>query len=462
MSETFSDPVQPMRAAITAALADGMTSRSASPTAPVLHRATIPWLATSPLDWLYGLPNELRFYGATRSPAVPIEIGGAGVADVAAWTEPVAYGVVLNRLHDVLNTSSEGIRYYGGFRFSPSTQPESVWALFGSSRFIVPRWEYLRTPASGSLSLHFTRAEYEAGMTHAWLDQLSKMQFADCDWEDPFPPPQARHENPDYSGWERNIETALQAFREGNLEKIVLARKAEFLFGAPVDPIVLLRRLRKATPDCFHFCYMPAPNLAFVGASPERLYRRDGRALKTEAVAGTRMRGRNAEEDQRLAEQLLSSDKDLREHEFVRTGIRAALEPLSDEFSIDESPRLLRLARGQHLFSAAQAHLRPDVTDADILSSLQPTPALGGYPTAAALELIAELEPFDRGWYAAPVGWVSRDEAEFAVAIRSGLVQPRKLSLYSGAGIVAGSTPESEWEEIELKIRDFIKVLTAS
>lgn len=462
MSSTSSDPVQPMRAAITAALAEPIIDRSTQQSPPALFRATIPWMAVSPLDWLHRLPNELRFYGATRNPAVPIEIGGAGVADVAAWAEPVAYDEVMNRLHDTLNASSKDIRYYGGFRFSPSTSPDQEWTMFGTSRFIVPRWEYLRTPTSGSLSLHFTWAEYEAGMTHAWLNQLEKMDFSDCDWEDQFPPPQARHENPDYSGWERNIDTALQAFRNGNLEKIVLARKAEFLFDAPLDPLVLLHRLRKATPDCFHFCYMPAPNLAFVGASPERLYRRDGRALKTEAVAGTRMRGRNAEEDQRLAEQLLSSEKDLHEHEFVRTGIRAALEPLSDEFALDASPSLLRLARGQHLFSAAQAHLRPEVSDADILKALHPTPALGGYPTATALKMIAELEPFDRGWYAAPVGWVSRDEAEFAVAIRSGLVQPRKLSLYSGAGIVAGSTPESEWEEIELKIRDFIKVLTTS
>jgi menaquinone-specific isochorismate synthase len=120
---------------------------------------------------------------------------------------------------------------------------------------------------------------------------------------------------------------------------------------------------------------------------------------------------------------------------------------------------LLKLARGQHLYSAVQGELRTGVSDARLLAALHPTPALGGQPKDAALERIAEWEPFDRGWYAAPVGWVSRTSAEFAVAIRCGLVQPERLALFSGAGIVRGSTAASEWEEIELKIRDFINVL---
>ena len=120
---------------------------------------------------------------------------------------------------------------------------------------------------------------------------------------------------------------------------------------------------------------------------------------------------------------------------------------------------LLKLARKQHLYSAVNVLLKEDVTDGSLLDRLHPTPAVGGYPTENALSEISRLEPFDRGWYAAPVGWISADEAEFAVAIRSGLIHDKTLSLYSGAGIVPGSKPEEEWQEIEHKISDFLEVI---
>ncbi|MEZ4744549.1 MAG: chorismate-binding protein [Calditrichia bacterium] len=90
---------------------------------------------------------------------------------------------------------------------------------------------------------------------------------------------------------------------------------------------------------------------------------------------------------------------------------------------------------------------------------LHPTPAVGGYPKDLALPKISELEPFDRGWYAGPIGWFSKNAAEFAVAIRSGMVYHNKLLLYAGAGIVPGSEPEKEWDELENKISNFMRAL---
>ena len=156
----------------------------------------------------------------------------------------------------------------------------------------------------------------------------------------------------------------------------------------------------------------------------------------------------------------MHSDKDLREHRFVVQGIRETLTPLCQRLAIGDEISILRLAQCQHLASYLEGTLGNGVSDADILHHLQPTPAVGGYPTGAALEEIDRLEHFDRGWYAGPIGWVSHDTTEFAVAIRSGLVEGSKLYLYSGAGIVEGSTADEEWNEIENKIGDFIKVLT--
>jgi menaquinone-specific isochorismate synthase len=126
---------------------------------------------------------------------------------------------------------------------------------------------------------------------------------------------------------------------------------------------------------------------------------------------------------------------------------------------VDVKASLLRLANKQHLFSQVTADLLDDVSDGELVDRLHPTPAVGGYPTENALDEIRRLESFQRGWYAAPVGWIGADEAEFAVAIRSGVVQAERLTLYSGAGIVPGSTAAAEWDEIEQKISDFLSLL---
>jgi len=127
--------------------------------------------------------------------------------------------------------------------------------------------------------------------------------------------------------------------------------------------------------------------------------------------------------------------------------------------SVDARATEMMLARGRHLVSRFEGVLRHGVSTWDLLRHLHPTPATGGYPAPAALKAIRRTETFDRGWYAGPVGCVGRDFAEFAVALRCGLVTGSRLHLYSGAGIVSGSEPESEWDEIEHKIVDFVRTL---
>ena len=179
----------------------------------------------------------------------------------------------------------------------------------------------------------------------------------------------------------------------------------------------------------------------------------------SEAVAGTLPRGDSTESDEALRERLLGSGKDRREHGYVRDGVREALSGLCDELEVEKGVSEMKLASRRHLVSGVRGALREGVTDADLLSALHPTPAVGGYPKELARRFLREAEPFDRGFYAGPVGWIGADAAEFAVGIRSGLVEGRRLALYSGAGIVEGSEAESEWREIEQKISDFAAVL---
>jgi menaquinone-specific isochorismate synthase len=279
--------------------------------------------------------------------------------------------------------------------------------------------------------------------------------------DEPFMLPRfaGRADSPGFEGWGRNIEKALAAFEGGGMDKVVLARRADFAFEEALDAPLLAEALREATPGCFHFYVEPEEGVAFVGASPERLYRRDGSDIKSEAVAGTRPRGDSDADDEDLRDDLLASGKDRAEHGYVRVGIEENLRPLCDALKVEERASEMKGASRRHLVSKVRGTLRGGITDADILEALHPTPAVGGYPKAEAVRAIRLMEPFDRGWYAGPIGWISSEGSEFAVGIRSGMVRGKKLSLYSGAGIVAGSTPEGEWAEIEQKISDFACVL---
>jgi Isochorismate synthase len=179
----------------------------------------------------------------------------------------------------------------------------------------------------------------------------------------------------------------------------------------------------------------------------------------SEAVAGTRGRGDTPEADAALRDELMDSPKERREHAFVQEAIRDELDRLCTSVEAPEAPSDLALAQGRHLHARLTGTLRSGTSTLDLLDALHPTPAVGGVPTDAALGAIRTQEPFDRGWYAGPVGWIGADAAEFAVAIRSGLVRDDRLALFSGAGIVDGSEPEREWDEIEQKIGDFASIL---
>jgi len=189
------------------------------------------------------------------------------------------------------------------------------------------------------------------------------------------------------------------------------------------------------------------------------LLRISGTTLETEALAGTRPRGADADADARLEAELLRSDKELREHDFVHTCIAECLRELCATVTTQAAVRVRKLPHVQHLHTSFSGTLRAGVALADALRWLHPTPAVGGYPTCGVSDLIRATEGFDRGWYAGPVGWIGAGSAEFAVAIRSGVTTGRRLHLYAGNGIVRGSTAAAEWAEMNHKILQILDVV---
>ena len=336
--------------------------------------------------------------------------------------------------------------FFGGLSFDSQCD----WNDFGQGKFVIPRLQLRK----GRLTLAVMNSE---DIQNARFD-LQQIRF-DTEPLKPLSFPTSKNYVPNKDGWQTRIDEALALIRSEAVEKIVLSRKTILEFSDSINPITLASRLEATTNDCFVFCFNFGGGDAFIGATPERLFLRRLDNLKSEVVAGTRMRGATVEEDELLGHELLNSDKDQREHDIVRKSIRQKLHKYVDHLIVDDQASLLRLARKQHLLSNVEGKLKPGVDDGTLLSRLHPTPAVGGYPTDNALPEIARIEPFNRGWYAAPIGWIGSESAHFAVAIRSGLIKDNTLTLFSGAGIVSGSDPEEEWLEVENKIQDFVSAL---
>jgi menaquinone-specific isochorismate synthase len=415
-------------------------------------RLAVPVGRVEPLRWLREQPLLPRLYWSGRDGGS--RVAAVGAADLQAGDASEGAGSLHKRLAPLLSSDDREVCYYGGLRFDPLRETDAEWTPFGAYRFVLPRFELHAGDGEATLVCNLVLPR-DARRHAEILAEVERLSFPRETSDHVLPEAVSRMDHPDRDGWSRNVERALAAFSEGRLDKVVLARRTELGFAEAVDAALLAESLEEATPGCFHFYVEPEAGAAFVGASPERLFRREGRAIDSEAVAGTRPRGASEADDDELRDDLLRSQKDKAEHDHVRVGIGETLGPLCAELEVESGVSEMKLASRRHMLSRVRGILREGVADAEVLRALHPTPAVGGYPKEEALEEIRSVEPFDRGWYAGPVGWIGADAAEFAVGIRSGLVRGNKLALFSGAGIVEGSVPEAEWAEIEQKIGDF-------
>jgi menaquinone-specific isochorismate synthase len=263
--------------------------------------------------------------------------------------------------------------------------------------------------------------------------------------------------------WANMVTEATTRIGRGELQKVVLARAAEVNAQQPIDPLAALGALGERYSACHRFLIEPAPGHAFFGATPELLAQVDGDHIATAALAGSTRRGESAEEDAALGRALLANPKERHEHALVVDSIRDSLADLTDELRVDAEPSPRHLHNIQHLHTGIDGTLAAGVDALDVVEALHPTPALGGSPRDAALDLIARLEGQGRGWYGGPVGWLDAEgNGTFVVAIRSAVSAGNTARLYAGAGIVGDSQPDAEWQETALKFRPLLEALTPS
>lgn len=244
-----------------------------------------------------------------------------------------------------------------------------------------------------------------------------------------------------------------------HLNKIVLAHAIDVKASNTFNIFQCLNNLRMLHPGCYVFSTSNGKGQNFIGASPERLISIHAQQLSTDALAGSTSRGNTIALDAQLANRLLHSEKDLREHQVVIDFISDRLHELGIVPQL-LSPRLRRLANIQHLWTPIQATVPANVHPLEIVAALHPTPAVAGNSRNVACDHIRCYEKFERGLYAAPLGWVNhKGNSEFIVAIRSALIDGDRARLYAGAGIVAGSDPDLELAEVQLKLQALLKAL---
>ncbi len=259
-----------------------------------------------------------------------------------------------------------------------------------------------------------------------------------------------RHGSSWHGGYRAAVERAIELVEQGDLTKLVLAVRQQLELDGPLDPLTVLANLRRSQPGSCRFLWQQQGGDALLGASPERLLTlRQGR-LRSDALAGTAPLGDTATE-------LLRSSKDRHEHELVVETITAVLQRAGLTPRRPRHPRLARHGSLVHLHTPITARLDPARGRAHqplaLAEALHPTPAVAGLPRREAMAWLRSLEPFERGHYAAPIGWIdSEGDADLRVAIRSGILRGRRLELTAGAGLVRGSRAEKELQEVALKL----------
>ncbi|MBX3082135.1 MAG: isochorismate synthase [Anaerolineae bacterium] len=410
--------------------------------------------------FLYSRPSEGFSLAGFGAASVINSVGAARFRQAATARRTLMAGARIEGLHGLPGT---GPLFFGGFAFDPQTQASGLWADFGDGRLVMPRVLYTQHGKDAYLTLNIlvnasTNPEIEAAETVAlWQELIS------------LPTPSPRHQPEVIStqdlrpaaDWQADVAYAAKKIQQGDLEKTVLARAVQVTANQTFDLPTALRRLIHDYSDC-HVFAVAHDDSCFLGATPECLLRLQHGNVTTMSLAGSLKRGTTPEEDQQLGEHLLNSTKDRHEHAVVVREIVEKLRAYVNDLRYAGEPVLLKLRNVQHLCTPITGQLANGYTLLDLITELHPTPAVGGRPRQVALNLIREREKLDRGWYAAPIGWVdAQGDGEFVVALRSALIHGAQATLFAGCGIVGDSDPEQELAESNWKLRPMLSALAS-
>lgn len=402
-----------------------------------------------PLTWLHNQTSSTKYYWSNRDGS--FAMAGLGLADSVEAKQTTHFDQVYSIITKRLSSDNPRLRYYGHLMFDTPKSKEE-WTDFKPLTFVLPRFEIFQDNLTKGTHLVCNIAFCdisEENINHI-IKELDVINFASTTQYRRPPQVTQRIDTPSKEEWTLAINKTLKNIKSKTVSKVVLARRSDFTFDMDIRPAALIKHLKDRSHGCYHFCFSPTPQVAFLGASPECLLVENEKNIKTEALAGT------SKNNAKLSES--ETEKIAREHDFVVQFIAQQLAN-SGCTHIKQSQRTwANFNEAKHLRTEFSAQKSNKTNLPELIKNLHPTPAVGGVPKENALNLIKSIEPFSRGCYAGPIGWLGYDTAEFALGIRSALVNNAQLSLFAGAGIVDGSIAENEWNEVEQKISNFIDV----
>jgi isochorismate synthase len=353
--------------------------------------------------------------------------------------------------------------WVGGCAFASEGAGSPIWSSFPPAQLNLPEVAITRDGSDTYLTVCALVApgQPDESVRRRLEARLTALREVPLPMLDPHPTAEARIASAaPPERFEGAVAAATARIKAGELKKVVLAREVTVEAAAAHDPAAVFGALREQFPSCFCFC-CGTPEAAFLGASPELLVRRRGASAATVGLAGSMRRSADPAVDDHLGEQLRRSAKDRSEHEIVVRRIVRSLSPFAVWVEAEPEPGLVKVANIQHLGTPIHAQLAQPRSTVDLAGLLHPTPAVGGEPRDPALAAMDELEGFDRGWYAGPVGWMdAAEDGEFCVAIRSALLRDRTAHVFAGNGIVADSDPAAELAETEVKLGALLPLLS--
>ena len=426
--------------------------------------------AVDPLSFYYGGSSFIgeRFLWKDRDQT--ISLVGLGAAHIVStneskerfftveseWKRLIEESVIMTRE----KWAGTGPLLFGGFSFDPLNDRGEEWESFSNGSFQLPMFMLTKPGKTTYLTMNvICHPDEDEDLFHERIKIRDELLAEARKTIIPEQPQSLEIRDLNPEEWKDSVQSVVNRLKQGEMDKVVLARKCEVSFDKQVSSDFVLDNLWKQQPDSFVFSFEREQS-CFIGATPERLVKKTGEEILSTCLAGSIARGDTIENDEKLGEELLEDEKNLYEHQLVVNSIQEGLKPFCDELSIPTSPQLMKLKDIQHLYTPVIGQASEHTSLLNLVEKLHPTPALGGVPREKALHVIRQEEEMDRGLYAGPIGWIDAyGNGEYAVALRSGLLQRDKAYLYAGCGIVADSQPESEFKETQMKFRPMLRAL---
>jgi menaquinone-specific isochorismate synthase len=426
--------------------------------------------AVDPLSFYYGGSSfhGERFLWKDRDHT--ITLAGLGAAHILSTNEKKErFFTVENEWKRFIDRSvvvtgqkwaGTGPLLFGGFSFDPLNDNGPEWRHFSTGSFQLPAFMLTKTGKTNYLTTNvICHPEEDESIFHERIRMKEELLANARKTIIPERPHWLGTRDVLPEEWKDSVQSVVNRLQQGEMDKVVLARKCEVSFDKKVSSDFVLDNLWKQQPDSFVFSFEREES-CFIGATPERLVKKTGEEILSTCLAGSIARGDTLLNDEKLGEELLEDEKNRYEHQLVVDSIQQALNPFCDKLSIPPSPQLMKLKDIQHLYTPVIGQASEHTSLLNLVEKLHPTPALGGVPRDKALYVIRQEEEMDRGLYAGPIGWIDAyGNGEYAVALRSGLLQGEKAYLYAGCGIVADSEPESEFKETQMKFRPMLRAL---